>query len=159
MDLEQQIQELIDGAPQDGKTPGAVRAIAPVLRQIAEQLKHPQYYILQTVDQHWVITTLSSQAESGVERNIIYAFSSRQDVAVGSRVQQNSQMMALPLPVIHLLFQILALNTIDSIIFFDTPGNTETGTEIQRQRIQDLIQAQLKQTHLNRDSNLPPDIA
>jgi hypothetical protein len=159
MDLEQQIQELVDGAPRDGKTPRAVRAIAPVLRQVAEQLKRPQYYILQTIDQRWVITTLSSQAQSEVEKHVVYAFANHQDAAVGSQVRQNSQMMALPVPVIHLLFQILALNTVDSIIFFDTPGNTETGTEIRCQAMQDLIQAQLKQTHLNRDSNLPPDIA
>lgn len=159
MDLEQQIQELVEGAPQDGKTPTTVRAIAPVLKQIADKLKYSQYYILQTLDQQWVITTLSGQAESRIEKNVIYAFSSRQDVAAGSQMQQSFQMIALPLPVIHLLFQILALNTIDSIIFFDTPGNTKTGTEIRCQEVQDLIQTQLKRTRLNLGSNLPPDIA
>lgn len=158
MELEQQIQELVNGAPQDGKTPKAVRAIAPALRQIAEQLKQTQYYILQTLDQQWVITTLSSQAESEV-KNVVYAFASRQDVALGSQARQNSQMIALPIPVIHLLFQILALNTVDSIIFFDTPGDTEMGTEIRCQEVQELIQVQLKQTRWNQDSNLPPDIA
>lgn len=159
MDLEQQIQELVDGAPQDSKTPRVVRVIAPVLRQIAKQLKQPQYYILQTIDQQWVLTTLSSQAKSEVEKNVVYAFASQQDVAISSQVRQSSQLMALPIPVIHLLFQILALNTVDSIIFFDTPGDTETGVEISRQEMQDLVQVQLKQTHWNRDSNLPPDIA
>lgn len=159
MDLEQQIQELIDGAPQDGTTANAVKAITPVLKQIAKRLKHTQYYILQTLEQQWVMTTLSHQTQPEVEKNVIYAFSNHRDASVSSSSWRGTQMMALPMPVIQLLFQILALSTVDSIIFFDTPGNIESGIEIRYQEMQDLIQVQLQQTGLNRNNNLPPNIA
>lgn len=159
MNLEQQIQELVDGAPQDGVTANAVKAIAPVLSQIAERLKRTQYYVLQTLEQQWVVTTLSSQTQPEIKKNVVYAFSSHRDASASSAAWRDTQMMALPTPVIQLLFQILALNGIDSVIFFDTPDNIETGTEIRRQEIQNLIQIQLQQTSLNRNNNLPPDIA
>ena len=61
MDLDSQIQTLVKEAPNDGVTSDAVIAIAPALKAIASQLKHPQYYILQTLDQSWVMTSLSSK--------------------------------------------------------------------------------------------------
>lgn len=159
MNLERQIQELIDGAPQDGKTPSLIKAIAPALKQIAERLGHPQYYVLQSLEQRWLVTTLSSRAQPQVEKNVVYAFANHQDAAAGSKAQQDSRMIALPVSIIQLLFQILALDSVDSMIFFDTPGNIEMGVEIQRQEIQNLIQAQLQQIRRNQDSNIPPDIA
>ena len=46
--LDQQIQSLIDDAPNDGVTPGLIKAIAPALKQLALNLRHEQYYILQS---------------------------------------------------------------------------------------------------------------
>lgn len=63
------------------------------------------------------------------------------------------------MPVTHILFQMLATEMIHSIIFFDTPGNTGTGTEIQRQQLSELIESHLRQSHTATDSTLPPDIA
>lgn len=68
MNIDQQIQELIDDAPQDGNTPALVATIAPVLKFLASQLRHNQYYIVQTLDQDWAITALENRSQPGLEK-------------------------------------------------------------------------------------------
>lgn len=157
MDFDTQIQALITEAPKDGVTGEAVVAIAPTLKAIAGQLKHAQYYILQTLDQGWVMTTLSNRNEPNTRKNIVYAFPTLKDVASGPHSVKDPQVMALPVPVIHIIFQMLALKPIDSIIFFETPGNVSQGVEVRRQDVQNLVQSQLKQTQ--EGAQVPPDIA
>jgi hypothetical protein len=114
---------------------------------------------VQTLDQDWAITTLQSQAQEEIEKNVIYAFSSLKDVSNSPYPMHDPQMIALPIPVTHILFQMLAMEIIHSIIFFDTPGNTVTGTEIQREQMSELIESHLAQTQVTPDSALPPNIA
>lgn len=159
MNIDQQIQALIDDAPQDGNTPALVTAIAPVLKSLASQLRHAQYYIVQTLEQNWALTALENKAQPGLEKNVIYAFSSLKDVSNSPYPMHDPQMMALPLPVTHLLFQMLAMEMIHSIIFFDTPGNMSAGTEIQREQISRLIESHLTQTQVLPETTLPPNIA
>lgn len=52
--------------------------------------------------------------------------------------------MAIPIPVTHILFQMLALKSLDSMVFFDTPGNLRQGTEIHKQEFQATVQAHLQ---------------
>lgn len=164
MNLDQQVQLLIDNAPQDGQTPEIVAAIAPALKQLALQLRHLQYYILQTLDERWVLTTLRNRAQPNVEKQVIYAFPSLKDATNAAYAPQDSQAIAQPVPVVHILFQMVAIDTLDTVVFFEKPGDLSTGTEVRRQDIQKLIQAQLQQ-HLQRSpkhpksSKLPPDIA
>ncbi len=143
--LEQQIQTLIQEAPDDGVTGATVEAIAPTLIQIAKQLKHSQYYILQTLNQGWVMTTLSSRQQPELRRNVLYAFPTLQDAGSDPQTSRDPQLMALPVPVTHILFQMLALKSLDSIIFFEVPGNLSQGTEIRRAEFQAAVQAQLQQ--------------
>ncbi|MBW4695471.1 MAG: hypothetical protein KME27_27295 [Lyngbya sp. HA4199-MV5] len=159
MNIDQQIQQLIDDAPQEGNTPTLVATIAPVLKFLASQLRHAQYYIVQTLDQSWAITTLENQAQPGLEKNVIYAFSSLKDVSTGPYPMHDPQMIALPLPVTHILFQMLATDMIHSIIFFDTSGNTAAGTEIQREQLTGLIESHLQQSQVPPGAGLPPNIA
>lgn len=160
MDLDRQIRELIKDAPKDGVTPQLVAAIAPGLKVLAGNLRHRQYYIEQGFEQDWVVTTLRDRANPKFEKCVIYAFPTLQDVSMAA-TQSDAQVIAVPVPVTHLLFQLLALETVNSIIFFETPGELNTGIEIQRQDLQNLIQLHLKQsaTPNPRPSYLPPDIA
>ncbi len=161
MDLEQQLQALIDNAPKDGTTPKIVEAIAPALKLLASQLKQLEYYILQTLDEGWVLTTLSNRTQPNVQKNVIYAFSTLKDAADFQTVS-DPQLVALPVPVTHILFQMLALDTVTSTVFFDTPGNLTAGTEVRRDDLQTLIQTQLQHSQFvprSYPSNLPPDIA
>jgi hypothetical protein len=161
MNLDQQIQALIDNAPQDGTTPNLVATIAPALKLLAGQLRHSQYYVLQTLDQQWVLTTLSNRAQPGMEKNVIYAFPTLKDVATGPNSVQDPQLIAMPVPVTHILFQMMAMEAVDSTIFFETPGNVNAGTEVRREDLQTLVRAQLLQSQpqFGSSSNLPPDIA
>lgn len=172
MDLEAQIQLLIDNAPQDGVTPQLITAIASVLRAIAQTLRHQQYYILQNLENQWIMTTLSNRTNSQMEKHVVYAFPSLQDATSNTDVGSDPQVIAAPVPVTHLLFQLVALEPVDSIVFFETSGTTANAVEIPRHQLQSQIQkilqpntTQTNQIKANprskyRNPNqIPPDIA
>ena len=150
--LDQQIQSLIDDAPNDGVTPGLIKAIAPALKQLALNLRHEQYYILQSLDSDWLVTTIRNS--ENIEKRVIYAFPTLQDsfATSTSSAHFKAQLVALPMPVIHILFQLVALQSVDSVIFLENPGEATTGYEINPQDIRKLIQVQIK-------PQIPPDIA
>ena len=152
MNLDQQIQSLIDDAPNDGVTPGLIKAIAPGLKQLALNLRHEQYYILQSLDSDWLVTTIRNS--ENIEKRVIYAFPTLQDsfATSTSSAHFKAQLVALPMPVIHILFQLVALQSVDSIIFLENPGEATTGYEINPQDIRKLIQVQIQ-------PQIPPDIA
>lgn len=156
MSLDEQIQQLIDEAPQDGSTPQLVAAIAPVLRALATRLRHSHYYIVQTLNQDWAMTRLSNSSDPSQEKSILYAYPTLQDVALSPYPMQDPQLIALPIPSTHILFQMLALQQIDSAVFFETPGNVDIGIEVRREELDALIQMQLQQS---RPSSVPHDIA
>ncbi|WP_392533805.1 hypothetical protein [Nostoc sp. C117] len=157
MDLEAQIQLLIDNAPRDGITPNLIAAIAPVLRAIAQKLCHSQYYILQNSEGNWVLTTLSNRANPGLEKRVLYAFPTIQDVSLISTAGLDPQMLAKITPVTHILFQMVALKPVDSIVFLETPGKTTHTVEVRRTELEKLIQQQLRQQRSPK--HIPPDIA
>lgn len=157
MDLEAQIQLLIDNAPRDGITPNLIAAIAPALRAIALKLRHSQYYILQNSESSWVLTTLSNRANPGLEKRVIYAFPTIQDVSLISPAGLDPQMLAKITPVTHILFQLVALQPVDSIVFLETPGKTTHTVEIRRTDLEKLMQQQLRQERSPKQ--IPPDIA
>jgi hypothetical protein len=157
MDLEAQIQLLIDNAPRDGITPNLIAAIAPALRAIAQKLRHSQYYILQNSESSWVLTTLSNRANPGLEKRVIYAFPTIQDVSLISPAGLDPQMLAKIVPVTHILFQLVALEPVDSIVFLETPGKTTHTVEIRRTELEKLMQQRLRQQRSPKQ--IPPDIA
>lgn len=158
MELEQQIALLIENAPADGVTSKVMEvAIAPILKAFASQLKHLEYYVLQTIDGGWVLTTLSNRTQQLLEKNVIYAFPTLKDAA-NFQGTSDPKVIASPVPVTHILFQMFALEKVDSTVFVETPNNLSAGTEVRRVDLQTLIQAQLEQFRAKPD-NLPPDIA
>ncbi|MBE9119738.1 hypothetical protein IQ269_02690 [Tychonema sp. LEGE 07199] len=161
MDLDQQIEALIDKAPPDGSTPQILKAIAPALILIAQQLQHLEYSILQAVDESWAIVVLSNLKQPGREKKVIYAFPTLED-ASSAAAAGGDRVRPVCLPVTHILFQMIALEGLDSIVFFENPGNQEVGTEIPRPQVQELISVYLQQYRSalqSNSSNLPPDIA
>jgi hypothetical protein len=156
MDFDQQIQTLIDKAPQDGVTPNLIRAIAPALRGLASRLHHSEYFVLQTLEEHWLVTTLSSRQQSNVEKKVVYAFPTPED-AIQTPGADDPQLVALPVPATHILFQMMSLKTVDSTIFFETPGQRATGVEIACRDVQEFIKLYLQR--LQAGQQPPPDIA
>jgi hypothetical protein len=159
MDLDQQIQLLVDNAPQDGQTPQLVAAIAPVFKSFASRLRHPQYYMLQNLESSWIVTTLNHRSQPGLEKNVAYAFPTLQDVTTDPSARRDPQVLALPVPVAQIIFQLVSSPTIDSVIFFENPGNTEIGTEILRSEIAEMIQKHMQQVHSRSETQPPTDIA
>jgi hypothetical protein len=143
--LSQQVQALIDHAPTDLQQP--IAQIAPILQQVAGDLAHQSYFIGQSHNQEWIVITLENRQQ--VQRQSIYAFSQQQDVLQFYGPAE----MAIELPVIDLLFQLFALDAIDQLIFFDQPGNFETGRTVSRAAVQKAIEQQLQP-----NQTLPPDI-
>ncbi len=156
MDLQAQIQLLIDNAPKDGLTPQFVSAIAPALEAIASSLRHSQYYILQNLEEGWVLTTLSNRTNPELEKRVIYAFPTIQDVSRTLSAGLDPVIFT-PIMVTHLLFQLMALDPVDSIVFFETSSTTSNMVEIKRADLQELVQQNLQKSRLH--NPIPPDFA
>ncbi|MTJ49853.1 hypothetical protein [Dolichospermum sp. UHCC 0259] len=157
MDLEAQIQLLIDNAPQDGVTPQIMVSIAPVLIAIAQKLNYYQYFILQNFEQDWVLTTLSDRANPGIEKQVIYAFPTIQDVSLISDAGRDPHLLPTLMDVTQILFQLVALKPVHSIVFIETSGNLTNTVEVRRSDLEKLIQQQLQQ--LKTQKTVPPNIA
>lgn len=153
MELEQQLAELINDATNYGIQPIVIeKAIAPVLEVFACQLQHLEYYVLQNLEEDWVLTTITNPQQSQ-EKTVIYAFVSVQDAATFQR-ETNPDLIAMPIPIAQLLFRLFSLQQVDSIIFLENSQNFNHGIEINRNQLLNLIKQQLKQLKQN-----PPNIA
>lgn len=156
MNLEQQQQNLITQAATYGVPIEAMQIIAATLAKAANQFRHQLYYIPQSLDNEWVVTTLSHREHPTQEKQVVYAFADLNDVTVNALGSNDLHLVARPIPLLHILFQLFALSTIDSVIFMDTPGNITTGIEVPRADIQSLIQQCLRQWQAQQ---VPSDIA
>ncbi|MGL5836034.1 MAG: hypothetical protein ACRC1Z_22795 [Waterburya sp.] len=153
MTLEKQLQIIIDNADNYG-VPRAVveKAIAPVLKSFAEQLQHLEYYVLQNLESDWVLTTIMNP-QLQQEKKVIYGFISVKDAATFQGVA-NADLIAMPISVVQLLFRLVSLTEVDSIIILENSQNLNSGVEIARDRLMQLIQQQIEQL-----SKIPPNIA
>ena len=154
MDLKPQLKILIDDAPNHGLSTVVIeQAIAPVLEILGQKLGHLEYYILQNLSEEWILYNVGNQEEQDSLKKVIYAFSSVKDV---DNFQENKDddVLAIPIPITHILFRLFSLTSIDSMVFFTQPGNFKTAIELKRTDLQNLIQQQLKQL-----VNIPNDIA
>jgi hypothetical protein len=155
MTIESQIQRLIDEAP-DPSVAQAIQAIAPLLGDLAIQLKQLEYYMLQNLDQGWVITTLSHRQHPEQTKKVIYAYPNLAKATGAQQALQDPNLMAVPYPVISLLFQLLSLKQVDSFIFLDADSAQSQGTEIRQAVIAELIKTRLKTV---KQTQVPPNIA
>ena len=150
MELEQQLQVLIDEAAQYGIAPTIMQqAIAPVFARIARQLQHLEYYVLQNLQEDWVISVIG---DGKGEKKVIYAFTTVRD-AKNFNSDRNSDIIAISLPVVQILFRLFSVQQIESIIFFEQSG-TSSGVELKRRDLQNSLQQQLQQL-----KTTPPDLA
>jgi hypothetical protein len=144
MTLEQQLQLIIDDADNHAVPTAVVeKAIAPVLKSFAEQLQHLEYYVLQNIAEDWVLTTIMNP-QLQQEKKVIYGFISVQDAATFQGLA-NPDAIAMPIPVVQLLFRLFSLQQVDSIIFLENSQNLNYGVEIERDRLLQLIQQQIEQ--------------
>ncbi|MEC4804129.1 MAG: hypothetical protein SAJ12_02610 [Jaaginema sp. PMC 1079.18] len=155
--LDQQIQTLIDNAPAEaGMGTLLAEAVTPTIRAFALQMQHLDYYVLQSADGGWVLTTLRNRQQPQVEKKVVYAFSTHKDALEFARTA-TAKMIPMPIAIAQILFQLFALDPVDSIVFLETPGDLVNGTEVHRADLQKLVQQQLRE--FQKQSNLPPDMA
>jgi hypothetical protein len=153
MTLEKQLQTIIDDAEYYGVPRAVVEvAIAPVLKSFAEQLHYLEYYVLQNLSGDWVLTTIMNP-QLQQEKKVIYGFISVKDATTTQDVA-NADLFAMPIPVVQLLFRLVSLPEVDSIILLENPQNLNSGVEINRDRLSQLIQQQIEQLR-----KIPPNIA
>jgi len=155
MDIEQQLQALIDGAPQEADLKAAIRTVSPVIRTVAKQLKHSEYYILQSVQKQWLQATIAHKNSPNKPKRVIYAYPSLAAAAGDKLAKSNPGLMALPVPVAQLLFQLPSIDPVDSLIFLETDSRDQA-IEVRRTDLKILFQSQLTQTA---QPQIPPDIA
>lgn len=154
MKLEQQIQLLIKDAANYGIAPVVIeKAIAPILKSLAEKLQHLEYFVLQNLEEDWIISVISSRQAQDREKKVIYAFTTVKD-AKNFSPNQDADFVAVSVPVVQILFRIFALKQVESIIFFPQAGNINQGVEIQCRDLQNAIQNELL-----RLSTMPPNLA
>jgi hypothetical protein len=154
MNLDEQVRFLIDGAL-DVESSMSVAAIAPVLKQAAQKLGHPSYYICQSPTGDWAVSTLRHRQHSDLEIKVIYAFDSVKGIEKFYEGQSDAE-IALEIPVINLLFEVLSVSVIDRVIFYDRGTNFDRGQEILMSDIKKSIVQHLEQ--LQAPAKLPPDI-
>lgn len=152
MDINKQLDIIINEAPEYGVPEEIMKkAVVPVLQFFASQHEHTDYFVLHTQDRHWIVTTLSNRKQPQITKRVIYGFSTRKD-AMSFQGIVNPDVYVVPLPITHLLFQMFAVDQVDSIILMDIPNNTMEGTEIERANLKNMIQQQLRRVKLD----LPP---
>ncbi len=153
MNLDAQVQKLIDGAPDVESRQGVIE-IAPILQQVAATLPQTTYYICQSQQGESVITTLRHNRQPNLEINVIYAFTKIEDIRKfdGGSLPTES---AVEVPVVQLLFYLLAFPEIDRVVFLNNSQNLDIGKEISRQSLEDSIAQRLEPAP---KSQLPPDV-
>lgn len=145
MNLQEQANRLIANAPQDGQTPQVIRAIAPVLVAQAQEFPQDIYYVLQTPSQQWQVVTLEHRQYPGKQKTVLYAYGS-EAIALS---QGESGLGAYPIPIIDLLFQLLAMEPVDSLLILEDAA-AQHGREISRAKLQQQVMQAL---------NVPPNLA
>jgi hypothetical protein len=156
--LDQQLETLIQEAPGDEVTATLVALIGPLLKQFASQLQRLEYYVLQTLDGGWLITTLSHRRQPEREKAVVYAFPTLEDAHQQAKLHKDTEVVAVALPVISVIFQLIALREVDSILVFERPGQQQA-VEIQRQVLQQQIQQQMQPLPPQPARRIPPDLA
>ncbi|ACK65388.1 conserved hypothetical protein [Rippkaea orientalis PCC 8801] len=164
MNLEKQLEILTKEAPQYGVSSEVMeKAVIPVLKFFASQHQNTDYFVLQSRDRQWVVTTLQNREQPQLSKRVIYGFATRKD-ATSFQGIVNPNIVAVSLPITHLLFQMFALSQVDSLILMDIPNNTMDGMEIERANLENMIQQQLRRAKLELPSQfkgrkIPPNLA
>ena len=159
MDIDQQLQDLIDGAPPEADLKRAIQVVSPVISAIAKQLSHAQYFILQSVSKQWLQATIAHKSNPTQSKRVIYAYPSLAAAAGDKLAKSNPGLMALPIPVAELLFRLPSIEPVDSLIFLENEARDQA-IEVKRTEVKTLFQNQITQNmRPSSQSQIPPDIA
>jgi hypothetical protein len=142
MDLQDQVQALIENAPADETTREGVRVVAKALSEVAQGLGHREYYVLQNFQQQWQVTTLQHRSQDDVQKTVLYAYA---HLINATQAAQSDDLIAVPVPIVQLLFQFFSFENVDSFLFVDNLHDPNQIREIALQDLQALVHAFLEQ--------------
>jgi hypothetical protein len=154
MNLDRQIRVLIDDAP-DLESQMSVAAIAPVLQQVAATLPLTEYHLCQSLAGEWEISTLRHLQQADLEIQVIYAFAKIEDIATVNREKFRPELV-VKIPIVQLLFQMLATPELDRVIFFNNSQLLDRGQEVVRAELLELIAESFRS--IDAPPSLPPDV-
>ncbi len=140
MDIQAQIQALIDEAPSDPEMREGMQVVAGILGQVAAGLSHLQYYVIQSLEQHWQITTLEHRTQPELQKNVLYAYGYLTDAM---KMGQAADLMAAPVWTLRLLFQFFSFDQVDSILFVEEQNQPDQFKELSRADLQAIVQQSL----------------
>lgn len=152
MDLEEQLQTIVHDASRYGIPPTVVhQALIPAIKTLVLKLKHLNYYLAQNTQKSWIITTLQHRQQPERQKRVIYAFTKAEDA--WEFIEEREEFAPEAIGAAELILQLLALPSVDSLIFFDTPGDFSGGIEITRAELNNLIKTKLL------SNSIPPNLA
>ncbi len=155
MTIDQQLKVLIEAAPPEANLKQAIQVVAPVIRSVAQRLQHLEYYILQSAGRQWLQATIARKDAPSEPKRVIYAYPSLSAAAGDKLSASNPGLMATPIPVAQLLFQLPSISPVDSLIFLENEDRDQA-IEVRRDDIKAMFQSQLAQSI---KPQVPPDIA
>lgn len=155
MTIDQQLQNLIENAPPGASLEEAIQVVSPVIRNVARQLQHLEYYILQTVNGQWLQATIAHKDNPAQPKQVIYAYASLSSAAKDKLAASNPNLMAIPVPVAQLLFQLPSISPVDSLIFLETEARDQA-IEVRRDDIKTMFYNRLSQ---QAKPQVPPNMA
>ncbi len=137
MELTQQVTNLITEAPADLQS--AIAAMAPVLESAAKTLGQLSYWVGCSGEGDWLVVTLQ-HPQTQEEKKAIYCFSHEADLQQSNKTAMDT----VEIPTIDLLFQLLALEGVDQLVFFNSIEFAQ-GRTLERAGLQRAIEGHLRQ--------------
>jgi hypothetical protein len=141
--LDHQVALLVQSTP-DQETASAVSLIASVLKAIARNLKHVNYFVIQDIEGGWLLTPLSNHDNPELEKTTIYAYCDRTAANIDRLKLNDENLECAEYSVIDMLFRLIGMKQVDSIVFFDRATDTQRGVEVIRTDIESLCEKQIK---------------
>jgi hypothetical protein len=141
MDIPAQVQALINEAPPDDVMQEGIQVVAEVLGQVASGLGHLQYYILQNFENQWQVTTLEHRTQPDLQKTVLYVYG---HLADATRMGQSTDLIAVPVQTVPLLFQFFSFAQVDSLLFVDEANQPDQMKELSRADLQAVVQASLQ---------------
>lgn len=153
MDIQAQVQTLIDEAPSDAAAQEGIQVVAVILGEVAQTFKHLQYYVLQSFQQQWQITTLQYR-DQNVQKTVLYAYG---HLADATRMGRSEDLIAVPVPIVQLLFHFFSFNEVESLLVVDEINNPEKIQELKQEDLQTIVENALQQ-HVGTNDSLESEI-
>jgi hypothetical protein len=139
-------QALLQSAPQHQLPEPVMQQVVLLLLQVAQALDHDQYTVLRYPDQAWLTVQTDPTPQHPQGQAWIPAYGHPQEAAL-SQVELGSAGIQLQLEqmgIVDLLFLCLGVRGADGFVFYDSPGDRQSGKTVTRTALQQELNRQLQ---------------